>query len=242
MYELCIVLPCYNESENLESIFKQYLPMCKKADWQLVLVDNGSRDDSYRMMLSLADKYDNPGNLRIVKVDVNIGYGFGIREGLLASEARILAYSHADAQYDAAAITDAYKIYVDAKKKNPAARVFVKGIRKNRKIADIFFSRCFDLVTSLLYGTIFYEITAQPKLFDKDIMDYINIAPWDFSFDLFILSVCKKTNYVVKSFPVPLKPRLTGKSSWFTGFGSRVGLIRSYISYALKNRRLKFIK
>ena len=50
---LSIVIPCYNEQENLEKLFSKLQLLIKTysdEDIELVLVDNGSTDNSNKIM------------------------------------------------------------------------------------------------------------------------------------------------------------------------------------------------
>ena len=44
--KLSIVVPCYNESENIPLILNRFADVIKRDDVEVVLVDNGSTDDS----------------------------------------------------------------------------------------------------------------------------------------------------------------------------------------------------
>ena len=43
-----IIVPCYNEAENLPHLLARFADLASTSprDWELVLVDNGSTDDS----------------------------------------------------------------------------------------------------------------------------------------------------------------------------------------------------
>ena len=45
---ISIVVPCYNEQENIKALHERTAAVMAQVtrDWELVLVDNGSRDDS----------------------------------------------------------------------------------------------------------------------------------------------------------------------------------------------------
>jgi len=55
---ISIVVPCYNEQENINALHERTSAIMAKvtSDWELVFVDNGSRDDSARTLADLAAK------------------------------------------------------------------------------------------------------------------------------------------------------------------------------------------
>lgn len=46
--KLSIVVPCYNEQENIPLLLKRFEEVIKREDMEVILVDNGSTDESAR--------------------------------------------------------------------------------------------------------------------------------------------------------------------------------------------------
>ena len=80
--ELSIVLPCYNESAGLAEILKRFDALGDGTEFELILVDNGSRDDTQAVLQNLLPSYPFA---RSVHVRENRGYGHGISQGLAAA-------------------------------------------------------------------------------------------------------------------------------------------------------------
>ena len=105
--QLSIVLPCYNESKGLEVLVKRFDQVGCGVDFELILVDNGSTDNTPHVLPYLLARYPFA---RSVRVEVNQGYGHGILTGLRAARADVLAWSHADLQTDPADIFRAARV------------------------------------------------------------------------------------------------------------------------------------
>ena len=75
---LSVVIPCYNEKENLPLLLERFSQVITE-DITVVLVDNGSTDGSAEVFRALLP--DRPF-ARLVMVEVNQGYGYGILQGL----------------------------------------------------------------------------------------------------------------------------------------------------------------
>ena len=69
---LSVVLPCYNESKGLENILKRFQEVGAGVNFELILVDNGSTDNSPEVLASLLPRYPFA---RSVRVEKNVGYG-----------------------------------------------------------------------------------------------------------------------------------------------------------------------
>ena len=66
-----IVIPCYNEEENLPHLVNCISEFAQGRDLEFVLVENGSKDNSFALMKYLTKDTDF---IKIVKVEVNQGY------------------------------------------------------------------------------------------------------------------------------------------------------------------------
>ena len=79
---LSLVVPVYNESEVLRTFYERAataLSVLAGLDYEIVFVDDGSRDDSYEQLAELARK--NP-HVRVLKFSRNFGHQIAITAGL----------------------------------------------------------------------------------------------------------------------------------------------------------------
>ena len=77
--KMSIVIPCYNEEENIPLILEKFGSIIKKENIEVILVNNGSTDNSKEILEKLLPKYQFS---RVVQVSKNQGYGHGIIKGL----------------------------------------------------------------------------------------------------------------------------------------------------------------
>ena len=66
-----LVIPCYNEAKNLPILINKYKKFLKNPKNELVLINNGSVDDTENIFKKLA-KFKNIKTCRVKK---NIGFG-----------------------------------------------------------------------------------------------------------------------------------------------------------------------
>lgn len=104
MTDLSLVIPVYNEKDNLpllmEAIETALNPLNKK--WEVVLVDDGSKDGSLDVLAELAEK--DPQHVRVVVFRRNFGQTAAIAAGIDHSEGDIIVLLDADLQNDPADI------------------------------------------------------------------------------------------------------------------------------------------
>ena len=75
---------------------------------------------------------------------------------------------------------------------------------------------------SILFKKKMANVMAMPVIFNKDLLEYLPDFPFDFTIDIYVYALAKKKNYNVYHLPIYLKNRKKGKSSWNTGFVSRL--------------------
>jgi glycosyltransferase involved in cell wall biosynthesis len=226
---LSVVIPCYNEEDNIDYIISRSNEIVSsRSDVQIILVDNGSTDNSLnKFKHGLANTNDR---IILHEIKKNKGYGFGILSGLKAAKGEVLAWTHADMQTDPLDIITAYEIYLDQSNED----LLVKGRRKNRKIIESFFTWGMEIYVLIKLGIRLTDINAQPKLFSRTFYEktFTN-PPHDFSLDLYLLYWANMTGSI-KEFPVLFNKRLYGEAKGGGGFFSRNKLIRRTLRYINK--------
>ena len=102
--DLSIVIPVYNEEESLPHLYKAVCESMADAaeEWELILVNDGSDDQSIRVLKSLAE--ENAAHLRVVDLRRNFGQTAAIAAGIDHARGEILILMDADLQNDPADI------------------------------------------------------------------------------------------------------------------------------------------
>ena len=234
MFDLTVVIPCYNEEKNLYALVDQ-IQIIKQnnqdINFEFILVNDGSTDQTSSKLFEL-----NKDNIySIVDLKVNHSYGGSILEGLKRSSGEIVSWTHSDLQCDLNDIAVVYKMH---KQKLLNAKSIVKGRRVQRKLIDSFFSNSMATLTSIIFNKRFREINAQPKVFSKKLLKEFNDAPKDFSLDLYLLYISKLKSYEIIEHPVIYKKRLAGISKGGDSFFGKIKLTLRTLKYII-NLRLK---
>ena len=130
MPNISLIIPVYNEEENLlflfDAIFKALEPLSQT--WEVVLVDDGSDDDSLEVLVQFAEK--DPQHVRVVSFRRNFGQTAAIVAGLDYAKGEIIVLLDADMQNDPADIPMLLE-------KLDEGYDLVSGWRKRRKDAYI---------------------------------------------------------------------------------------------------------
>jgi hypothetical protein len=96
LQELSLFFPCHNEAENLEGLVADALAALPAlaTTYEVILVDDGSRDDTAGVAERLVQRHG--GVVRLVRHEVNRGYGGALRSGFAAARYSHLAYTLRD--------------------------------------------------------------------------------------------------------------------------------------------------
>ncbi len=219
--ELSVVVPCYNEAAGLPRLLEAFAAAGAGKDFELILVDNGSSDETPAVLARELPRYPFARSLR---VEPNRGYGGGILAGVAAARGRFTGWTHADLQFPAASVFEGLDLL-----RAGGPRALVKGGRLGRPAGDRFFTAALGLLYSLLLGLRLRDLSGQPTLFSSGLLEGA-AAPVDFSLDAFALALALEKGWRVERFGVQVEPRVSGKSSWNTGLLSRLRLARRYLA------------
>ncbi len=231
-----VVVPCYNEEKNLDRLLERFDSIQKKMEaagkeLELVLVENGSKDNSHEKIQAIVQRRTFVKETRVM---VNQGYGYGILQGLAACTGEYLFWIHADLQLPPEAILDMIAILDNSESPD---KLFIKGSRKNRPIGDRFFTWGMGIFESIYLGTKLRDINAQPTCVSRAFYLSWSDPPYDFSLDLYAYYMAMKQGFELKRVSVTQSERVEGNSSWNTGISARIKLIKRTLQYSSKLRK-----
>lgn len=94
---ISIVIPIYNEEENLQNLYTRLTNAAPswKEDYEIVLIDDGSRDNSLTMMRVMAEK---DSHVRVIKLSRNFGHQPAISAGIQEAKGDAIIIMDGDLQ------------------------------------------------------------------------------------------------------------------------------------------------
>ena len=208
--DLSLVVPCYNEEDVLRQTATRLVERLRsgKVRFELVLVDNGSRDQTGRIIDELIAE-----GMPIVKrvVHVNQGYGHGVLTGLTACRGKWVGFACADGQVDA---EDVYKVYdIAAHLKHPSLvkvrrRFRMDGLK--RKVVSVVYNG----MTAVLFGGLgSIDINGNPKFIPREYLERMNLVSKDWFLDAEVMIKAKRLGLPVLEMNVMAQMRQGGRSN-----------------------------
>lgn len=168
IYGLSLIYPMYNERENIAQAVAHGAAVLSSVapDWEIIVVDDGSDDDSVKVVERLA--LENP-RVRLISRNRNEGLGATLREGFSCARYEVLLYSDSDLPYDLAILKDALPLLAEAE--------LVAGFRLNRRetLLRLVYSKIYNLIIQKLFGLRVRDVNFSFKLMRKDVLQKIKL-------------------------------------------------------------------
>jgi len=194
------VIPAYNEENNIEKIVELTISSLKEFDYEIVVVDDGSKDRTVEILKELMKKHHM---IRMIQHKSNKGYADALRTGFNSSNGKYITFIDADLQNHPADIPKLLK-WVDR------GYDIVIGWRKNRQdnLSRLVISRSWNSLCHLLFNIPFPDINGKPKLFKAEILKDIKIETKQWVIDLELVHKALKKGY--RGMQVPVKHSARG--------------------------------
>jgi dolichol-phosphate mannosyltransferase len=172
MRELSIIIPIYNEEENIFLLYDRLNTIIQNlgVSFELIFVNDGSKDQSISLIKQLAEKDDR---VKFVNFSRNFGHQVAVSAGLDLCSGQAIVIIDADLQDPPELIADLYRKLkegyqvVYAKRKQREGETFLK------KITAKTFYRILKKITSV-------EIpvdTGDFRIMDRKVVDVLNGMP-----------------------------------------------------------------
>ena len=227
-----IIIPCYNEMNNINNLIHRITPLQNIYDLEYILVENGSKDNSKAYFRDTVEgKY---AAIKVVYVDIN--HGYGLQQGMKVAEGDYIGWIHADLQVPP---EELMQFFDEIERNSPRGKLFLKGRRTNRSLFDLFFTNAQSVFNTCLFGRKMYDVGAVPVLFNKELLAESSIDDManDFSIELYIYKEALRLGYQVIRFKVKLLIREKGNSSWNHGLRSKIKQSKRIFCDSLKIKR-----
>jgi glycosyltransferase involved in cell wall biosynthesis len=210
MDKLYIVIPAYNERDNIENVVNDWYPVVEKygTDSRLVIVNDGSKDDTYDILLKLSET--RPQLEPLTKP--NGGHGATILYGYdhaIKSGADYIFQTDSDGQTLPSEFDEFWKQREEYD--------MVIGHRKGRQdgFSRIVVTKTLKLVCRICFHVTVTDANTPFRLMKAEsLKKEIKYIPENYNLSNVIISVLFiKKGYKVKFIPITFRPRQGGVNS-----------------------------
>jgi glycosyltransferase involved in cell wall biosynthesis len=214
--QLTIIIPAFNEAENLEIILPPLIVLCNQKNWKIIIINDGSGDHTREILDSLIHPYPRGEGqgVRVVTLihhKLNKGYGAAIKSGICACETEYCITFDADGQHQ---VEDIGRLFSCLLSKDAD---MVIGSRKGSRSAS--YSRgigkiIIRFIAKMLMQVPVQDINSGMKVYRTDLAKrYMHLVPDTMSYSDIITLIFINNRHLVLEQPITITPRLTGKST-----------------------------
>jgi glycosyltransferase involved in cell wall biosynthesis len=204
--ELSIVVPIYNEEENVRALHESVTSALSGGglDYELILVDDGSTDGSYSLLREIAG---SDRRVKVIRFRRNFGQTAAMAAGFDNSAGKVVVPMDGDLQNDPADIPKLLE-------KIHQGYDVVSGWRRDRRDALISRkvpSRIANFLISRMTGVKLHDYGCTLKAYRREVLEGINLYG---EMHRFVPALASQVGARVAELPVAHHHRLHGKSKY----------------------------
>ena len=215
MFSISLVLPAFNEAENIEPMVNEAVPALRACtdDYEIIVVDDGSADDTAAVTQRLIG--DTPG-LRLVQHPQNQGFGAAVFTGFTSATKDWIFYTDADRQFVLSELAEFVPLMDEAD--------LIAGYRSPRRdpYMRVVYGTGWSTLCTLLFGYTVRDVDCAFKLFRREIIQDLgpSIASRGATFSIEWLVRANRAGYRFVELPVTHQPRVAGSQT-----GANLGVV-----------------
>ena len=231
MKSLSILIPVYNEINNLDIFTKNLMQSFQEIDVEYIFINDGSNDGSAEW-LQIYKKNQNINNLIIIDFKSNKGKGKAIQEGLKVSNGEYVLFQDADLELDTNDSLELYKIIENDENIECifGSRYLSGKVKKNQNILNVLFGKINSMIFNLLYNQSLSDVHCGCKIISKKVKNKINLSINDFGLEIDIASQISKHKIEIYEYGISYFPRSVSqgkKITWVDGIKSYYYLFKT---------------
>jgi dolichol-phosphate mannosyltransferase len=217
--EKIVIIPTYNEKENIELIVKAIHNL--DQDFHILVIDDGSPDGTAEIVKRLQTTYQN--SLFLEERRGKLGLGTAYIHGFLWSISRGYDYifeMDADFSHNPADLDRLYRACKDGADVAVGSRYIKGGGVKNWPRNRIFLSKGASLYTRLILWMPIEDPTAGFVCYKRQVLETINLKSIHFvgyAFQIEMKFAAWKLGFVIKEVPIHFEDRKFGESKMSKG-------------------------
>lgn len=206
--KLSVVVPLYNEEESIPQLASEIRDAVEKLslEYELIFIDDGSRDGSFKQITTLAS---SDSRIKCLRFRRNYGKAAALSEGFRVANGQMVVTMDSDLQDDPS------EIGALMNKINEGFDV-VSGWKKSRKDpwTKKVPSKLFNLVTRIMSGVRIHDFNCGLKIYKADVIKTINIYG---EMHRYIPVLAKMAGFSVTEIVVNHRARLYGNTKFGAG-------------------------
>ena len=213
--DLSIVIPMFNEAENVEHTFAKVEESLASfdGDYEIIAVNDGSTDNTLKVLQEIATLNKK---IKVISYSKNIGRGMALRTGFKEAKGKIIVSIDADLSYDPKYIIDFFKIFKEEENTDfiLASPYMPGGGAEGVPFFRLWISKLGNKILRFAMPNRIYTSTGIFRAYRKKVLDSIELESDGKEIHLEILSKAMALGFRVKEIPAILTSRKRGSSKF----------------------------
>lgn len=169
MYKFSIIIPVYNEEKRIENSINQIKDKLKKIEYEIIIVNDGSTDNTQNILENLEKKYKD---IKIISYSKNRGKGYALRQGFMKAQGEFV-------------------LMIDADLSTPIETIF--DLEKELEEYDVIVgSRLLKTNKTIIHGPISRRILRRISFWIRKLLFNLEITDSQCGFKIFKNTIAKK--------------------------------------------------
>ncbi|EOS21217.1 hypothetical protein C806_04533 [Lachnospiraceae bacterium 3-1] len=210
MDKIYIIVPAYNEEENIRSVITQWHPVAEKAgpDSRLVIIDDGSQDHTYQAALELKKQYPQ----LIVLTKANQGHGATVLYGYKYAICKGADYVF-QTDSDGQTLPSEFSVFWENRQK--CGLLIGQRMHRGDGVLRLFIARTLRLLLLVVFRVWVKDGNTPYRLMRcSQLREVLKKVPKDFFLSNVLITVIyTKKNLGVYYYPITFLPRQGGENS-----------------------------
>jgi len=199
--KLSIIIPVFNEIENIQEILKRV--KAQQVAEEIIVVDDGSRDGTRDLLKTL----DGKDGVRVILHERNQGKGAAVRTGMRAALGDILLIQDADLEYDPRDIPSLLQPIQEGVADVVYGSRFLGKAHRVTMFWHLVANKLLTLMTNILYNTILTDMETGYKVFRREILNGMTLRANSFDFEPEFTAKILKRHLRIFEAPITFNPR-----------------------------------
>ncbi|MBR4262064.1 MAG: glycosyltransferase family 2 protein [Bacilli bacterium] len=208
--KLSVIIPCHNEEKNIFLFYDEFKNAFKyyKNTFELIFIDDGSKDNTFKELKKLVEKKENIDNIKALSFSRNFGKEAAMYAGLKEAKGDYVCIIDADLQQKPSIILDMIKI-LDKEKEYDCVCAYQNNRKENRLMTKI--KRTFYKIINSTSEVKFVTGASDFRLFRKSVAESIITLGEHHRFLKGIFSYVGFNTFYI---PYEVEERVNGKTNW----------------------------
>jgi len=202
--------PAFNDGASVGKVVADALAVLPEltADYEVIVVDDGSTDDTSEVLERLAATNKQ---VRVLRHETNRGYGAALRSGFRNATKDLIFYTDGDGQYDVSELPRLHASLTDGVDVVNGYKT-MRSDGAHRRILGGFYNR----LAHLMFDLPVRDVDCDFRLLRRSVVERVELTVSSGAICVQLVHQLAKLGAVFENIPVSHLPRANGRSQFFT--------------------------